>query len=370
MLKLIVLLSISAVALGLPWFHLPSVKLPYFGGGRIVGGNDVDIEDYPYTLVLLSSGQFFCGAVLIDEEWALTAATCVSTASASSLSVRAGSTLQSSGGQVVSVSNVIVNPDYDSSTHDLDLALLQLSEAVTIETAAVAQLRPEPVEDGEPAEVAGWGTVESGGDTSETLQVAELSIVGREDCQNIYTANDVTENMICAGDSDGNRDACQGDAGGPLIVDGNVVGIVSWGYSTCGTAGYPGVYASIAAATPWIFETISGGSSPAPPSDLPSPPSDFPSPPSDFPSPPSDFPSPPSDFPSPPSDFPSPPSDLPSPPSDLPSPPSDLPSPPSDFASPPSDLPSPPSDLPSPPSDLPSPPSDLPSPPSDLPSPP
>ncbi|KAH1017646.1 hypothetical protein HUJ05_008257 [Dendroctonus ponderosae] len=46
--------------------------------------------------------------------------------------------------------------------------------------------------------------------------------------------------MLCAGYPAGGYDACNGDSGGPLIVDGYLAGIVSWGYQ-CAVANYPGV---------------------------------------------------------------------------------------------------------------------------------
>ena len=35
--------------------------------------------------------------------------------------------------------------------------------------------------------------------------------------------------MICAGVAGGGKDACEGDSVGPLVVGGQLVGIVSWG---------------------------------------------------------------------------------------------------------------------------------------------
>nr|AGM32954.1 serine protease [Coptotermes formosanus] len=54
--------------------------------------------------------------------------------------------------------------------------------------------------------------------------------------------------MICAGLPCGDRDACQGDGGGPLVAlcPLRLVGIVSWGVG-CARSGYPGVYTKVSA---------------------------------------------------------------------------------------------------------------------------
>lgn len=55
-------------------------------------------------------------------------------------------------------------------------------------------------------------------------------------------------------------DTCQGDSGGPLVLRGKtpaddmLVGITSWGQGCA--SGYPGVYADVAWAAPWIRSTI------------------------------------------------------------------------------------------------------------------
>jgi secreted trypsin-like serine protease len=72
----------------------------------------------------------------------------------------------------------------------------------------------------------------------------------------------LTGNMLCAGEADGARDACNGDSGGPLftMVDGKPVqvGVVSWGEgpidaeASCGHANAYGIYTRLANYTDWI----------------------------------------------------------------------------------------------------------------------
>lgn len=49
--------------------------------------------------------------------------------------------------------------------------------------------------------------------------------------------------MICAGGNAG-YDACNGDSGGPMVLNGIQIGIVSWGATECGIS-MPGVYTNI-----------------------------------------------------------------------------------------------------------------------------
>jgi hypothetical protein len=86
-----------------------------------------------------------------------------------------------------------------------------------------------------------------------------MSYISGTSCQDYYPSGSVLEDMFCAGDEDGGRDACNGDSGGPLVKQVNgtgvVLGVVSWG-DGCGRADKPGVYSSVQYHYDWIRKTV------------------------------------------------------------------------------------------------------------------
>ncbi len=239
---------------------------------KIVGGEEVDILDYPWQVSLQTVPQFgaqhFCGGTVIDSEWILTASHCLEdeAITPSVIRIRAGFTsLSSSKGTYHNISEIIMHPQYNGNNYNNDIALLKLSDPINLDdpaTAKVDLVRSFDVETGLTdagvmSKVSGWGNLSSGGESPDILHAVEVPIVAGSAG---YNPASITDGMILAGAT--GQDACQGDSGGPLVVpDGNgfykIAGVVSWG-NGCGLANFPGVYARVSFYEDWIDEYIIG----------------------------------------------------------------------------------------------------------------
>ncbi|XP_067112651.1 trypsin-1-like [Osmerus mordax] len=80
-------------------------------------------------------------------------------------------------------------------------------------------------------------------------------MIDRRICKNAYP-HLFTDTMICSGFMHGGASSCQGDSGGPLVCNGELQGVVSWGYE-CAMPGHPSVYARVCQFTSWIRSTMS-----------------------------------------------------------------------------------------------------------------
>ena len=117
---------------------------------------------------------------------------------------------------------------------------------------------------------AGWGYTSEGGQSTRFLHSINATVYSYDECVNSPDTNfnpiDIVEEVeFCAGWTDGTKDACIGDSGGPLICvnDENepvLYGITSWGIG-CASDGFPGVYAKISAIIEWINQTVQSHSS-------------------------------------------------------------------------------------------------------------
>ncbi|MGP3966579.1 S1 family peptidase [Streptomyces sp. 6N223] len=211
---------------------------------RIVGGTPTTTDAYPFiTQITDTTGFQFCGGTLVAPTKVVTAAHCVEGTAPGDIQVVGGRTfLSGSDGTVADVSDIWVNPGYDSGTITGDVAVITLAEELPYEPLPyVAPTDTDVYAAGATTRILGWGTTSEGGQSSDELLTAEVPTVSDEECSNAYGSSYVASDMVCAGLPEGGVDTCQGDSGGPLVIDGKLAGIVSWG-SGCAQAGFPGVY--------------------------------------------------------------------------------------------------------------------------------
>ncbi|XP_055590619.1 trypsin-1-like [Uranotaenia lowii] len=223
----------------------------------IVGGFPIEIAKVPYQVSLQIDGSHLCGGSIISSKWILTAAHCTKLGYTDRFSVRIGSTKHAGGGQVLKVVKVVFHPRYsgnDPAIYDLSLVELEHELQFNSSIKKIKLARGEP-KAGSMGLVSGWGDTHSPWESNAILRATHVPIVTRDDCSKAYGAR-IPESMICAGFLwQGGKDSCQNDSGGPLVIDGQLVGVVSWGEG-CALAGYPGVYSNVAAVLDWINETI------------------------------------------------------------------------------------------------------------------
>ncbi|KAK3519774.1 hypothetical protein QTP70_004294 [Hemibagrus guttatus] len=235
---------------------------------KIVGGEDAVHGSWPWQ-VRLEFKKGLCGGSLINENWVLSAAHCFpSDTQINTSEITVKLVMESLVGpnldmQQMNVSDVFVYKAYDPVNNENDIALVKLSSSVTF-TNFIRPVCLAGEKDSLPNDiyvwVTGWGrTNHSSDQLAEKLQEVQVRIISNSDCASMYGLLSITDKMICAGFTEGEKDSCTGDSGGPLVFKHNETwvqaGIVSFGYG-CALPNYPGVYTRVSQYQDWINSYI------------------------------------------------------------------------------------------------------------------
>lgn len=249
---------------------------------RVVGGSDADENKYPWMAALISANDIpsldliFCGGTLVDDRYLLTAAHCLFDGFGDELRARSiqaivGRTVLSTGkGTQVNVERIIIHPDYNDNRfvplHDI--ALLRLGSRVAGDTLTLATSAESSITSADTsAAILGWGIANADALQvfPDNLQEGTVSIFSDAFCEQRYGLIFQGSNMVCAAELSSSTDAqdgvdtCNGDSGGPLLVDDSgtlkQVGITSFGFR-CEDVEFPSGYTEVGVYEQWVRSII------------------------------------------------------------------------------------------------------------------
>ena len=234
----------------------------------IVGGTIAE-KPYPW-MVDLSYGPedlwHLCGASMVTEQWAVTAAHCVEDIEVGDPLARVGSNDRTTGGQTRRLSRIVTHPEYevrpDGDGAVADIALIKLSAPVKVRPVALARTAPRT---GTPSRLLGWGYTcreDTPACSREPVALNELDteVLAPTDCR---PDSMDTRKELCVGDLSGASGGCAGDSGGPQLVPGRgdrwtLSGVTSRDGGTVIPCNR-GIYTSVAAYLRWIKTTVRRG---------------------------------------------------------------------------------------------------------------
>jgi secreted trypsin-like serine protease len=241
---------------------------------KIIGGQLAEDGAYAWQVSLGASlvtdpyYAHFCGGSVYKEKWIITAAHCAENMTPSQIIVTAGTNRLVDGTTRRNARRIIVHKDYNGSSLDNDIALIELLDPLPLgdKIKAVELLAPGAegtlLIENAALVVTGWGRTKTERKVRD-LRYVDIPFVPRSIC-NRASAYDgrITVNMICAGERAGGKDSCQGDSGGPLTAETatrapKLAGVVSWG-DGCALPDKVGVYTRVANYFDWIQTCVSG----------------------------------------------------------------------------------------------------------------
>ena len=245
-------------AAGHPAAGQPAAGKPTAGApapqARSVGSGETSAGAAPWAVALTDdNGNQFCGGTLVTPVKVVTAAHCTYDQSTnqprpieSLRAVTGRADLRTTAGESHQVDRAWTDPDYQGFTQGRDVAVLTLSDpAPERPLPVVGQGETAPYTPGTRGRIYGWGRTSESAPSSPVLRSVGIPVAEAPYCKHAYPEFD-PRGMFCAGLPQGGKDACGGDSGGPYVVDGRLVGIVSYG-TGCGRPGYPGVYTKLSA---------------------------------------------------------------------------------------------------------------------------
>ena len=240
---------------------------------RIVGGQEADLHEFPFTVYLLigyevngGMAQGMCGGSILSSKYILTAAHCVHNdeygwAEAENINVAAGMNdiSQRTANLQTATVKKYYKTAYNPQTMVNDIVVLELAQELNLNSYVQPICLTSGNYAGRYGKIMGWGLSNYGATGEPTdvtlpmMQKLDVEIISNRECSQISynPMNMDSARRVCIAYRNNKVGACMGDSGGPLVVNEGgkykQVGLLSHGSSPCGHVNGYDVYTRVSA---------------------------------------------------------------------------------------------------------------------------
>lgn len=251
-----------AIAIAFPWFAVEADKRFSDYDDFIEESGSIGTPTkrgaFPNVGAILFDGRHICGTTLVNINHVLTAASCVAFLKSNDLprvSVYLNTVALKTynpGAVISKVVKIKSHEEFNKQTQANDIALLTLDTNIT--TLYPLSLPLDSTEDdyvGKNATILRWGISKTGSASHKIMLQTSASIISNAQCGE-KNGFKIADTSLCAySGSDGITCEKDDSSGGPAIVEGRQVGVMSWGKG-CMDFNFPGVYTKITSYLNWI----------------------------------------------------------------------------------------------------------------------
>ncbi|CAF0996677.1 unnamed protein product [Didymodactylos carnosus] len=185
---------------------------------KIVGGEQAIVNSWGWAVSLRLFDSHICGGSILSKYYIITASHCVlSIPSLRYASIHVGINTLSQTGQVRKIAQSFIHADYDSATHENDIAILRLTTPLDLSDLTVSTIclpnstsaLPQSVEyplPGSTLIAIGWGVLSSESNrVSQTLQQVTLTAVPKTASTCVRSLSNSSEQFCASAQGKGNN---------------------------------------------------------------------------------------------------------------------------------------------------------------------